>query len=169
MSGIMVAVAGNAQNIIYVPGLWVTETSSVQQSPISASISTSSSQTITRNWIGYFLSPSTGAVSLSMQTSASAGSNGGSASTVGRIWLGSNAVAGNNEQADITASGNQIVSANFSLVEGIYYQLRVRWNGTYSGGGFIFSTTSSGGITFLANGSSNVTGRIFYNSITNGF
>lgn len=170
MSGIIAAVAGNAQNIIYVAGLYVVETASVQQSPITLSTSTTGSVSITRNWIGYFLSPTTGSVSLSIQTTNFAGSGGGSASTVGRLWLGSNAAAGSDGAANIVASGNQTVAANFSLTQGVYYPLRVRWNGTYAGGSTFFGSTSSGGsITFLASGSSNVSGTIFYNSLTNGF
>jgi hypothetical protein len=167
MSGIMAAVAGNAQNIVYVSGLWVVETNTVQQSPITASTSTSGSQTITQNWIGYFLSPSTGSVTLSVQTTA--GTTGGvttSASTTGRLWLGSNADAGNNANADIIASGNQTINVNFTLVQGIYYPIRLRWNGSYQGSAF---NNAFGSITFLASGSSNVSGTIFYNSLTNGF
>jgi hypothetical protein len=167
MTGIMAAVAGNAQNIVYVSGLWVVETNTAQQSPITASTSTSGSQSITRNWIGYFLSPSTGSVSLSIQTTA--GTTGGfttSAFTTGRLWLGSNAAAGNDAAADITASGNQTVNANFNLTQGIYYPIRVRWNGNYQGSSF---NSAFGSITFLASGSSNVSDRIFYNSLSNGF
>jgi hypothetical protein len=166
----MTAVAGNAQNIIYASGLWLVETNTVQQSPITASTSTTGFVSITRNWIGYFLSPSTGSVSLGVQTTNFSGSGGGSASTVGRLWLGSNAAAGDNAAADITASGNQTINANFNLTQGIYYPIRVRWNGSYSGGSSFFSPTSSGGsTTFLLSGGSNVAGTIFYNSLSNGF
>jgi len=167
MSGIMVAVAGNAQNIVYVSGLYIVETNTVQQSPITAS---ASNTTITRNWIGYFLSPSTGSVSLAIQVTADAGGFDGSASTTGRLWLGDNAAAGNNNQADITisrTSGTGTTTANINLVEGVYYPLRIRWNGSYFSSSFGFN--SSGSITFLSSGSSDVSGRIFYNSLTNGF
>jgi len=169
MSGIMVAVAGNAQNIIYTSGLYVVETNTVQQSPITANLSASNT-TITRNWIGYFLSPATGSVSLSVQVTANAGGQDGFASTTGRLWLGSNASAGNNNQADISitrTSGTGTSSTNFNLIQGVYYPLRIRWNGTYIESTFGFN--SSGSITFLASGSSNVSGTIFYNSLTNGF
>jgi hypothetical protein len=167
MSGIMVAVAGNAQNIVYVSGLYIVETNTAQQSPIFAS---ASNTTITRNWIGYFLSPSTGSVSLAVQVTADAGGFDGSASTTGRLWLGNNAAAGVNNQADITitrTSGSGTSTVNFNLVQGVYYPLRIRWNGSYSSSTFGFE--SSGSITFLASGSSNVSDRIFYNSLTNGF
>jgi hypothetical protein len=170
MAGIMVAVAGNAQNIQYVSGLWVVEQNTTQQSPITSSTSTTGFVSIARNWVGYFLSPSTGSVGLSIQVSAF---QGDFAETVGRLWLGNNAIAGNNAQASITISrnfGTGTSTANFNLTAGVYYPIRIRWNGTYDGSsGFFFDEPAGGSITFLASGSSNVTGRIFYNSLTNGF
>lgn len=164
MTGIMVAVAGNVQNIVYANGLYLVETASVDLSPINGFATNTS---ITRNWIGYFLSNTTGSVSLSIQTTADAGGAGGSASTVGRLWLGGAAPAGNDGSADITASGNQTISANFNLTAGVYYPLRIRWVGDYDEG--FFGADSDGSITFRASGSTNVSGRIFYNSLTNGF
>jgi hypothetical protein len=179
MTGIMVAVVGNAQNISYAPGLYVVETASVQQSPITASASSTGNNTVTvtRNWIGYFIPASTASVTLGIQVSASSDFNSfnSSASTTGRLWLGDAAAAGNNNQADITntrTSGTATVNASFLLTAGAYYPLRIRWNGSYTGGSdnfFGFATTASGSITFLASGSSNVSDRIFYNSLTNGF
>jgi hypothetical protein len=162
----MAAVAGNAQNIIYASGLWIAETSTVQQSPITASTSTSGFQTIERNWIGYFLSPTTGSVNLGVQATAFSGD---SATTTGRLWLGANAAAGNNAQADVTItrfSGSGTSSANFNLTQGVYYPVRIRWNGTYDAS---FFTSAGGSVTFLLSGSSNVSGTIFYNSLSNGF
>ena len=161
------AVAGNAQNVIYAAGLYTVETSTVQQSPITDSTSTSGFVTITRTWIGYFLSPSSGTVNLGLQVSAFSGNF---ASTTGRLWLGSNAPAGNNAQANITinrTSGTGTSSANFDLVQGAYYPLRIRWDGEYDGG--FFFNDAGGSITFQLGGSSNVLGRIFYNSLSNGF
>lgn len=169
MSGIMAAVAGNAQNIILVSGLWVSELNTAQQSPITASTSTEGFVQITRNWIGYFLSPSTGSVGLSIQVSAF---QGDSATTTGRLWLGSNAIAGNNAEADITITrtfGSATSTANFNLTAGVRYPVRIRWNGTYDGDSGFFGDPAGGSVTFLANGSSNVSGTIFYNSLTNGF
>lgn len=170
MSGIMAAIAGNAQNIIYAAGLYVVETAVVQQSPITASVTTSFQNiTITRNWIGYFLSDVTATVQLGVQVTANPGFGGGSATTTGRLWLGDNAVAGNNAAADITisqSSGTETSNANFNLVQGVYTPLRIRWNGSYFPEDF---SDVSGSITFLASGSNNVLGKIFYNTSTNGF
>jgi hypothetical protein len=164
MSGIMVAVAGNAQNIIYVNGLWNT-TTGADLSPITASATNTS---ITRTWIGYFTPASTGTVTLSLQAFANAGDFGGSASTQGRLWFGATAISGfDNSNFTIFASGNQTVSANINMTQGIYYPIRIRYDGSYSEG--FFGDDSSGSLTLLAALSSNVSGRIFYNSLTNGF
>jgi hypothetical protein len=177
MTGIMVAVAGTGQNTLLVSGLYVVETESAQQSPITAATSSTGESlvTITRNWIGYFLPAATGNVNLSVQVSASSNFNSfnASASTTGRLWLGDNAEAGINNQANIVINrtfGTGTSTAAFNLTAGVYYPLRIRWNGSYYGGTIFneFSSepgTASGTITFLVNSSSNVTNRIFYDQI----
>jgi hypothetical protein len=178
MTGIMVAVAGTVQNSpLLAPGLYIVESASVQQSPITGSASSTGSNTVnvTRNWIGYFLPASTGNVNLSIQVSATVDFNSitGTASTTGRLWLGDAAIAGNTAQANISISrtfGFGTSTATFNLISGVNYPLRIRWDGSYFGGvgddGFsIVNTTSSGSITFLVNSSSNVSNRIFYNQI----
>jgi hypothetical protein len=164
MSGIMAAIAGNSQNTIYADGLFNT-TTGVDLSPITASAVNTS---ITRTWIGYFLSESTATVSLGLQTTASAGSFGGSASTQALLWFGDTAVSGFVDgNANITSSGNQTVNVNFAMTQGVYYPVRIRWDGDYEDG--FFGDDSDGSVTFLASGISNVSGKIFYNSLTNGF
>jgi hypothetical protein len=168
MTGIMAAVAGTSQNIIYTAGLYNTSTG-VDQSPINGSVNNfNTGTTVTRNytWIGYFTPASTATVSLSLQTTAT--SSGGSASTTGRLWLGATAKSGFTDgNANITASGNQTVSASFPMSLGVRYAIRIQWTGSYTVN--FFGDSASGSLTFLASGSSNVTNRILYNSITNGF
>jgi hypothetical protein len=166
MSGIMAAMAGSTRpNIIYADGLFNT-TTGVDLSPITASAENVG--TITKTWIGYFLPASTATVTLSLQTTRDQGF-GTFASTVGRLWLGSNAVSGFTDgNANITATNNQTASTNFAMTQGVYYPVRIRWDGEYDGGGF-FEGDASGSITFLASSSSSVSGRIFYNTFTNGF
>ena len=163
----MAAVAGTTRpNIIYADGLFNT-TTGVDLSPITASATNVG--TITRTWIGYFLPASTATVSLSLQTTRNQGINA-FASTVGRLWLGSNAVSGFTDgNANITATNSQTSSTNFAMIQGVYYPVRIRWDGEYFEGGGFFGGNASGSITFLAAGSSNVTNRIFYNTLTNGF
>jgi hypothetical protein len=167
MSGIMAAVAGTTRpNIIYADGLFNT-TTGVDLSPITASATNVG--TITRTWIGYFLPASTATVTLSLQTTRDQGF-GAFASTVGRLWLGSNAVSGFTDgNANITATNSQTSSVNFAMTQGVYYPVRIRWDGEYFEGGGLFGGNASGSITFLAAGSSDVTNRIFYNTLTNGF
>ena len=164
----MAAVAGTSQNIIYAAGLYNT-TTGVDQSPINGSVNNFNPGTsVTRDytWIGYFTPASTATVSLSLQTTAT--SSGGSASTTGRLWVGATAKSGFTDgNANITATGNQTVSANFPMLLGVQYAIRIQWVGSYTVG--FFGDSASGSLTFLASGSSNVTNRIFYNSITNGF
>lgn len=161
MSGIMAAIAGNAQNIVYVNGLFVVGVGA-DLSPIEGSATNTS---ISRTWIGYFTPATTDTVTLSLQTTADA-AFGGSASTTGQLWFGSDAITGSGT-ADIIASDDQFASANFPMTQGVYYPIRIQWDGDYNGG--FFGADSDGSITFLAADSSNVTNRIFYNSLTNGF
>jgi hypothetical protein len=167
----MVAVAGTSQNIIYAAGLYNNSTG-VDQSPITGTVNNSNlGTTVTRNytWIGYFTPVSTATVSLSLQTTATTGGGfGDSASTTGRLWLGATAKSGFTDgNANITASGSQTVSASFPMSLGVQYAIRIQWVGSYTAGAF--GTSASGSLTFLASGSSNITNRIFYNSLTNGF
>jgi hypothetical protein len=158
----MAAIAGNAQNIVYVNGLFVVGVGA-DLSPIEGFAQNTS---ITRTWIGYFTPASSGSTQLSLQTTANDGFAGGSASTTGQLWFGSDAITGSGT-ADIIASDDQFASANFPMTQGVYYPIRIVWTGFYDPG--FFGADSSGSITFLAAGSSNVSGRIFYNSSTNGF
>ena len=164
MSGIMAAAVGTvtASNIVYGAGLYVVSTGA-DLSPITGSATNTS---ISRTWLGSYKAGTTGTVSLSLQTTASAGSFGGSASTTGQLWFGSDAISGSGT-ADIIAIDNQTTSANFPMTQGVYYPIRIVWTGNYSEG--TFGSDSDGSITFLAAGSSNVSGFIFYNTVTNGF
>lgn len=169
MSGIMAAVVGTvtASNIVYGAGLYNNVTG-VDLSPITGSEFVNfGSSSVDQTWIGYFTPASTTTVTLSLQTTAFEDNFGDNASTTGQLWFGSGALTGAGA-ANITATNNQTSSANFAMTQGVYYPIRIRWTGSYSVGGF-FAGSASGSITFLAAGSSNVTNRIFYNTLTNGF
>jgi hypothetical protein len=166
MSGIMTAMVGTvtASSIIYGAGLYNT-TTGVNLSPITGS---ATNIVVEQTWIGYFKATTTGSVTLSIQTTRSAGSGGGSASTDGRLWFGDIAKSGfNDSNNNIYASGNQTTNTAFSVANGVYYPIRIRWNGTYDEG--FFGSNSSGSITFFVAGSSNVSDKIFYNILSNGF
>jgi hypothetical protein len=168
MSGIMTAVVGTvtASNIIYGAGLYNNVTG-VDLSPISGSVNIfSGSTTVDQTWIGYFTPASSGTTTLSLQTTAFENGFGDDASTTGQLWFGSDAITGSGP-ANITANNNQTSSANFAMTQGVYYPVRIRWTGSYEVG--FFGDSAGGSITFFAAGSSNVTNRIFYNTLTNGF
>lgn len=169
MAGIFAAVAGNAQNIIYTAGLFNT-TTGVDLSPISES----SNNDITRVWVGYVLS-NTDSFSLSLTAVCNRNSSStNDGETIGRLWLGPTAISGattGNTNITVTASRDagfgsdsqtRTTTASFTLTAGVYYPVRIQWNGDYP-------NQYSGSLTFLMNESSDVTGKIFYNSITNSF
>jgi hypothetical protein len=160
----MAAIAGNAQNTIYANGLFVVGVGA-DLSPISAAAQNTS---ITRTWIGYVRANATATFNLGLQTQAFSGGGGGSADTQGRLWFGSTAVSGFNDfNLTVFANGNQFSSANIAMTQGVYYPVRIRWDGFYDEG--FFGQDSSGSITFFINSASGISGLIFYNSLTNGF
>ena len=167
MSGIMTAIVGTiAPNVVYGAGLFNNVTG-VDLSPITGSVNIFfGSTSVDRTWIGYFTPASTATVTLSLQTTAFEDDFNDNASTTGQLWFGSGAITGSGA-ANITANNNQTASANFAMTQGVFYPIRIRWTGSYSVGGF--SGGADGSITFLAAGSSNVTNRIFYHTLTNGF
>jgi hypothetical protein len=168
MSGIMTAIVGTttAVNILYGDGLYNNVTG-VDLSPISGSVNIFfGSTTVDQTWIGYFTPATSGTTTLSLQTTAFENDFNDDASTTGQLWVGSGAITGSGS-ANITATNNQTSSANFAMTQGVYYPIRIRWTGSYSVGGG--GGSASGSITFSAAGSSDVTNRIFYNTLTNGF
>jgi hypothetical protein len=171
MSGIMTATVGTvtAVSILYGAGLFNT-TTGVDLSPITGS----SDNSIARVWVGYILS-NTNSFSLSLTAVCSRNSNSfNNGQTIGRLWLGPTAITGataENTNITVTASRDsgfgsdsqtRTTSANFTLTAGVYYPVRIQWNGDYP-------SQFSGSLTFLMNGSSDVAGKIFYNTLTNGF
>ena len=164
----MTAIVGTttAVNVLYGAGLYNNVTG-VDLSPISGSIFVNfSTQTVDQTWIGYFTPASSGTTTLSLQTTADE-NFGGSASTTGQLWIGSGAITGAGA-ANVTVFNNQFSSVNVAMTQGVYYPIRIRWTGTYSVGGF-FGGEAEGSILFYANSDFNVTNRIFYNTLTNGF
>ena len=113
--------------------------------------------TFSVQWLGYFLATTT--ETYTFFTSSDDASH---------LWIGSNAVTGFST-ANATVNngglhGNQEASGTINLVAGTYYPIRIQF-GEQGGGdvlGFNFSTPTIGKTT-------NVTGRVFYNSATNGF
>jgi hypothetical protein len=155
MSGIMCAVVSATQNIVYTAGLFRVGVGA-DQSPITLSRNRTDVEA-TDVWIGYFR-PASSVVELGLRTTRN---NGGV--VTGRLWLGSNAIQGDLATANIVVSNNNTATNSFTLVGGQYYPIRITWTYDLRGIG------ESGSIEFQVNSSTNVTNRIFYNSLSDGF
>ena len=187
MTGIMAAVAGGTQNVIYAAGLYNIG-QGVDTSPIEYS-ATSSGGALSYNftWIGYYRPASTGTVTLGLATSyqefvQSIGyyNWGGGGFTVAYLWFGNTAISGfNTGNASIT-SNNSLGTFSPSLVAGIYYPIRINLimslpydSEAYQWRFFPFPAYypgwAEGSFNFQQNGSTNVSDRIWYNTRTNGF
>jgi hypothetical protein len=182
MSGIMAAVAGGTQNVIYAAGLYNSSVGSADTSPIDFSASSVGGATLSYNytWAGYYRPATTGSVTLGLATSYQeylsgygAFNWGGGGSTVAYFWLGQNAIsnpqAGN---ANITSNNNTATYAP-SLVAGINYPVRINlimslpYDPNLYGG--FYDGYANGAFNFQSNGSTVVTNLIWYNTKTNGF
>lgn len=190
MTGIMVAVAGGTQNVIYAAGLY-NNSYGVETSPVDFSSTSSGGSTLNYNfmWVGYYRPAATGTVSLGLATSYAeylliggtpySYNWGGGGYTVARLWIGNTAISGyNTGNANIT-SNNNTTTYSPSLVAGIYYPVRIQLqmylpydSQAYNTGGFFptyYPGYANGAFNFQSNSSTNVTNLIWYNTKTNGF
>jgi hypothetical protein len=167
MSGIMAAVAGNGQNIVYLAGLY--GPSGVDQSPINDS-DANNDVAFTRYWIGYYKPASTGSVSFGLTTVWSSDDPFNGQYSTGYVWIGNVAKSGYNSGNALLSSNNNTGSGSISLVAGQYYPIRIQWS-AYLPWNFSFfdNYTTDGSMSFSGEGSTNVSGKIFYNRGTNGF
>ena len=179
MSGIMVAAAGNSQNIIYANGLYNT-TYGLELSPID--IGTQSSQfgsySVTYQWIGYYKPSSSAAIQLGAVCNYAEyynyfGSNtpynwGGGGNSTCYIWTGNTAKSGFNAGNATAVIQNSTTGANFTATANTYVPIRIQWSTSlpysYSGG---FNPITYFAFTIAS--TSSVSGRIWYNTLTNGF
>lgn len=187
MTGIMAAVAGGAQNVIYAAGLYNTSYG-VETSPIDYSASSSGGSTLSYDftWIGYYRPAATGTVTLGLATSYVEyidyfGNTfqynwGGGGYTVARLWLGNTAKSGyNTGNANIT-SNNNTATYSPSLVAGVYYPVRIQLQmylpynpDAYDSGFYNNPGWANGAFNFQSSGSTTVTNLIWYNRLSNGF
>jgi hypothetical protein len=167
MTGIMAAISGGTQNIIYATGWYEQYEAIADASPITATITSDaiSPTSGTYTWVGYLKPTSTASYTLGITTTRSDPFGLGATST-GSFWIGSNAPSGGGSPN--ISTNNSSGTYAISLTQGIYYPCRFQWNWNlpYS---FFYGYSSSGTGTFTLNSSTNVAGLIFYNSITNGF
>jgi hypothetical protein len=185
MSGIMAAVAGTGQNVIYANGLFNT-TYGVELSPIDIGTVSSigGATSVTYQWIGYY-KPST---SASVQLGAICNYNeyysaggitfpypwiGGGNSTC-YIWTGNTAKSGwavGNQTAFIQ---NGTGGGNFGATANSYVPIRIQWSCVLPQQYQYYAPTTynffaEANFTFTIASTSSISGRIFYNTLTNGF
>jgi hypothetical protein len=186
----MAAIAGGTQNAIYANGLFNT-TFGVEVSPID--VGTQSSRngafSLTYQWIGYYRPASSSAIQLGAacsyqefyQFTTPPGPEepfnwGGGGNSTCYIWTGATAISGFNTGNFTAFIQNGTSGANFTAAVGTYVPIRVQWStvlpyefinnqGTFSD--YVQFAKSS--FSFTIAGTSSISGRIFYNSLTNGF
>lgn len=188
MSGIMAAIAGGTQNVIYAAGLYRVA-SGADVSPIDFSASSSGGAGLNYDitWIGYYRPAATGTVTLGLSTSYQEVvqyignySWGGGGYARAYLWLGSTARSGyTTGNANITSNNNTATYAP-SLIGGIYYPVRIQMQMSlpynaqaYNAGSIFFpyyyAGWANGSFNFQSGGSTTVTNLIWYNSLSNGF
>ena len=165
MTGIVAAISGGIQNIVYSSGLY--GPSGVDTVPITSSATNTS--TFTRTWIGYYRPASSGSTSFSVTATWTSGYNAGTQYSIGYLWLGNTAKSGyNSGNANVTAN-NTTASSNIVVVAGQYYPIRIQWDANVPQVTDIFLNTysTSGSLSLSIAGST--TPLLYYNSLTNGF
>lgn len=181
----MVAAAGASANVIYANGLYNT-TYGVELSPID--IGNQSSQfgpvSLTYQWVGYYKPASSSAIQLGAVCNYAEYYNyfgnttpynwGGGGNSTCYIWTGNTAKSGYNGSNYTAFIQNGTSGANFTASANSYVPMRIQWSTTlpysFQGGGFSDLTYfAQSNFTFTIAGTSSISGRIFYNTLTNGF
>lgn len=165
MSGILTALPGVlTPPVVYVDGWYGPFGQDL--SPIQASATGSFGGSVgTYTWVGYLRVPSSGSYTVSINTTYSENGTAGSSST-GQFWIGNNAITptgGANINTN-NSTGNFVTS----LAQDVYTPCRFVWNFDLRYN-FFQGTGAFGFASFSLNSSTDVSGLIFYNSITNGF
>ena len=134
-----------------------TATATLVQTTVIEEPVTDAGSNFSMQWLGYFLPTTTETYTLFL-----------SSDDASYLWIGSNAISGFTT-ANATVNnggthGNEERSGTAALTAGVYYPIRIQY-GEQSGGdvmSFNHETTSIVKTT-------NVTGKVFYNPVTNGF
>jgi hypothetical protein len=183
MSGIMVAMSSLLPTVSYANGLYNT-TYGVELSPID--IGTQSSQfgnfSLTYQWIGYYRPASSSAIQLGAICNYAEYYSyfggiqpynwGGGGNSTCYIWTGNTAKSGYNGSNYTALIQNGTSGSNFTATANSYVPMRIQWSTVLpylpdSGFGVTYFAQSN--FTFTIAGTSSISGRIFYNSLTNGF
>ena len=183
MSGIMVAMSSLLPAVSYQNGLYNT-TYGVELSPIDIGTQSSlyGAVSLSYQWIGYYKPASSSAIQLGAVSSYQEyynyfGSNyaynwaGGGNSTC-YIWTGNTAKSGYNSGNYTAFIQNGTSGSNFTATANSYVPIRVQWSTVlpyYFDDFYDITYFAESYFTFTIAGTSSISGRIFYNSLTNGF
>jgi hypothetical protein len=189
MSGIMVAVSSLLPTVSYANGLYNT-TTGVDLSPIDVATQTSFSGpfSLTYQWIGYYRPASSSAIQLGAvcnyqeyyEYTSGGGAEpynwGGGGNSTCYIWTGATAKSGYTGANYTALIQNSTGGANFTAAANSPVPIRIQWSTVLpyqfvnNPGGFNdYVLFAQSNFTFTIAGTSSVSGRIFYNSLTNGF
>ena len=189
MSGIMVAVSSLLPAVVYTNGLYNTSLG-VDLSPIDVATQSSLSGpfSLTYQWIGYYRPVSSSAIQLGAvcnyveyyQYTSGGGAVpfnwGGGGNSTCYIWTGNTAKSGFNASNATALIQNGSGGSNFTAPINSPVPIRIQWstvlpyqfvNNPGSFNDYVLFAQSN--FTFTIAGTSSVSGRIFYNSLTNGF
>jgi hypothetical protein len=175
MSGIMAAVAGGTQNVVYRSGYLYNTSLGADPVPISSSSSSIGGTQVVLGyyWVGYYKPATTGTVSLTVTTAYTEFLTnygvynwGGNGNSISYLWLGSTAVSGYTTGNANAVSNNNTGTYSPSVVAGIYYPIRLLWQTTLPYDSQVFF-----GYDGYATGSFSLgyTGTLYYNQLSNGF
>jgi hypothetical protein len=181
MSGIMVAMSSLLPAVVYTNGLYNTSYG-VDLSPINVGTQSSFNGpfSLTYQWIGYYRPASSSAIQLGAVCNYQEyyyyfGSDtpynwGGGGNSTCYIWTGNTAKSGFNAGNATATIVNGTGGSNFTATANSYVPMRIQWSTVlpFDDGGFIEYFAESN-FTFTIGGTSSISGRIFYNSLTNGF
>jgi hypothetical protein len=184
MSGIMVAVSSLLPAVNYQNGLYNT-TYGVELSPIDIGNQSSENgqYSVTYQWIGYYRPASSSAIQLGAVCNYQEYYNyfgstqpynwGGNGNSTCYIWTGNIAKSGFDGSNATAVIQNGTSGSNFAATANSPVPIRIQWSTflpyAYSGGTFPITYFAQSSFAFTIGGTSSISGRIFYNSLTNGF
>ncbi len=185
----MVAMSSLLPAVNYQNGLFNT-TYGVELSPIDIGTQSSFSgpYSVTYQWIGYYRPASSSAIQLGAVCNyteyyqyTSGGSPvvynwGGGGNSTCYIWTGNTAKSGWNGANYTALIQNGTSGSNFTAAANSPVPIRIQWSTTLpyefvnqSGSFYDYVLFAQSNFTFTIAGTSSISGRIFYNSLTNGF
>ena len=134
-----------------------TATATLVQTTVIEEPNTDDGSSFSMQWLGYFLPTTTETYTFFLNSDDAS-----------YLWIGSNALSGfTTANATINnggAHGPVEVSGTAALTAGVYYPIRIQFG--ENGGGDVLSFNHS---TATITKTTSVTGKVFYNPVTNGF